>query len=180
MIGQSKVLPDVCIVDLNMPVLNGLDTIIELNSRFTGIGILVFTAFDMKEYFLRMMEAGANGYLVKTCSIEELVEAIVSIHKSEFYCPDSYTKQLFARVRKQESLTVKLTEMEYQVLKMCCSDLPYKEMAKLLKVSEASIEGYRASLFRKLNLNSRTQLAIYAIKTGLYPLYYDESSNIVK
>jgi len=162
--------PDVCLLDINMPEMNGFETIVELKKRWPDMGVLVFTIFDLEHYLIRMMMCGANGYLLKNCKAEEMIAAIVSIHYNGMYYPDHATMHLYNEIRKGNVKLPQISPMEMQLLKMACTDLRYEEIAEKMKVSAATVEALRSDLFKKLNVTSRVGLAMFAVQTGLVPV----------
>ncbi len=116
-----------------------------------------------------MMEGsyGANGYLLKKCSPEEINKALESIYYNNMYYSDTVTRNFFQAVLNKEKKLPNLTEREIQVLKYSCSDMSYADIASKTQTTTRSIEGYRDSLFRKLKTNSRAGLVMFAIQFGL-------------
>jgi len=169
-IEKAQQRPQICILDINMPVMDGFETIIELKKRWPEIGILVFTVFKNEWQLIRMVTYGANGYLSKNSNLSELSKAILAINESGVYYPDKETMLLLKAVRSNHVTLPKITAMEMEFLKLSCSELTYQEIAARLNTSLPSIDGFRASLFRKLNVNSRVGLAIFAIQFGIAPL----------
>ncbi len=169
-IQKAKIAPDVCIIDINMPGMNGFDTIIELKKKWPKLGVLVLTVFDIEYYFIRMIMSGANGYLLKSCDPDEIRKAIVTIHKEGMYYSDMVTRNYFHAIMNKEIKLPNLTPMEVLVLKQCCSDLSYSQIAEQMNTTSRSVEGYRDSLFKKLNVNSRVSLAMFAVQFGIVPV----------
>lgn len=163
--------PDICIVDINMRGMNGFDTVVELRKRWPQIGILVLTQYCMEEYILKMIINGAHGYLLKGCSAREMELAINSIYHNKYYFSELVTSKLFHSVQNiKNNNSLILTEKEIILLKYCCTDLTYKEISLKMGATTRAIEGYRDCLFSKLNVRSRTSLALYAVKTGIVVL----------
>ncbi len=165
-IEASEQKPDVIIIDINMPVMNGFETVQQLKERWESIKILVLTTFMDELYVCKMIRYGANGYLSKDCDPEEIKRALVAICEQGMYYSDFFIEKM-AVVVKDKKKEPKITERELQFLKHCLSDLTYFQIASLMKTTQKSVEGYRDSLFRKLGINSRVGLAIYAIRSGL-------------
>jgi len=158
--------PDVAILDINMPVMNGFETVQMLKERWEGIKILVLTTFMDELYVCKMIRYGANGYLSKDCDPEEIKRALVAIKEQGMYYSDFFVEKM-AVVVKDKKKEPRITERELQFMKHCISDLTYFQIASLMKTTQKSVEGYRDSLFRKLGVNSRVGLAVFAIKSGL-------------
>lgn len=158
--------PDVAILDINMPVMNGFETVHTLKERWDNIKILVLTTFMDELYVCKMIRYGANGYLSKDCDPEEIKRALVAINEHGMYYSDFFVEKM-AVVVKDKKKEPRITERELQFMKHCISDLTYFQIASLMKTTQKSVEGYRDSLFRKLGVNSRVGLAVFAIKSGL-------------
>ena len=169
-IEQAREIPDICMLDINMPEMNGFDTIVELKKKWPDIKVLVLTVFDVEIYIIRMIMYGANGYLLKSCDPDEIKNAIFSIHNSGMYYSDIVTRQFFNSVINKEIKIPNLTGREIQVLNNCCSDLSYAQIAEKIGTTTRSVEGYRDSLFKKLNTNSRVSLSMFAVQFGLVPV----------
>ncbi|WP_118973942.1 response regulator transcription factor [Taibaiella koreensis] len=158
--------PDVAVLDINMPVMNGFETVQMLKERWENIKILVLTTFMDELYVCKMIRYGANGYLSKDCDPEEIKRALVAIKEQGMYYSDFFVEKM-AVVVKDKKKEPRITERELQFMKHCISDLTYFQIASLMKTTQKSVEGYRDSLFRKLGVNSRVGLAVFAIKSGL-------------
>lgn len=167
-INVADTVPDVCILDINMPEMNGYDTAIEIKKTWPKVGILALSMYDTELNIIKMLRSGARGYLLKDSDPEELLQAIMSIHKHGFYYSDMVTGRMLNILHDPEGRTnVDLTDKEIQMLKYCCTELTYKEIAEEMNLSARTIDGYRETLFRKLNITTRTGLAMYAIKAGI-------------
>ncbi|GAA4460540.1 response regulator transcription factor [Nemorincola caseinilytica] len=166
--SNADPMPEVCIVDINMPEMNGYETATELKKRWPKVGILALSMYDTELNIIKMLRSGAHGYLLKDADPEELLQAIVSIHKHGFYYSDIVTGRMLNILHDPDGKTnVDLTDKELQLLKYCCTELTYKEIANEMNLSARTIDGYRETLFRKLNITTRTGLAMYAIKAGM-------------
>ena len=166
-IAKANRIPDVCLLDINMPGMNGFDTVIELKKRWPHIKILVLTVFDIEIYIVRMIMIGANGYLLKSCNPEEIKEAIVSIFCNGMYFSELVTHNFVQDIKTGVITIPNLTGREMQVLKYSCSELNYAQIAEKLGTTTRSVEGYRDSLFRKLKVHNRVSLALFAVQFGL-------------
>jgi two-component system invasion response regulator UvrY len=167
LIKKTPILPDIVLLDINMPLTNGFEAQIELSKNWPGIRTLVLTVHENELYIIKMIMIGARGYLLKDCTAKELETAIAAVYNRGYYHSRQASSALFRAV---ESRMVKLphfTEHEKQVLKFCCSDLIYADIAKQMNTTMRSVMGYRDSLFKKLQVNSRTSLALRAVELGL-------------
>ena len=176
-LSQAKTLPDVCLLDINMPVMNGYETQIELIKRYPDIRTLVFTAHGTELAICRMISYGAKGYLLKSCTAPELEAAIESIYSKGIYHSEVAGRSLFHSIKSRERKMPNFTEQEMDVLRLCRTELTYTEIAKTLHTTPRSVVGHRDSLCRKLNVSTRTALVLYAVELGLIPLMVDSNKN---
>jgi two-component system, NarL family, invasion response regulator UvrY len=166
-IETATVLPDICIMDINMPRMNGVDCVAYIRKCWPTIKVLVLTALTDDAYVIRMIKAGANGYLAKGCDISEIRMAMSTITTSGYYFSGAFSKRLINQVHDSLVKLPDLTAKELEVLKLSMSDLAYPEIAKELNISIRSVQGFRDSLFRKLEVHNRASLVVTAIKMGL-------------
>ncbi len=159
-------LPDICVLDVNMPDMNGYDTAKEIKSLWPDMKILALSMYETEFNVIKMLRNGANGYMLKDADPAELRKAIVEIHHHGFYHSDLVTGRIINMI---QSRSVKeLDDKETQFLQLCCTELTYKEIAEKMFKSPRTIDGYRDDLFAKLNITSRTGLVLFAINTGIY------------
>lgn len=165
-IKTSKTIPQVCILDINMPEMNGYDTTRELLKYYPDIKIIALSMYDNEQNVIKMIRNGATAYLLKDAEPEELRRAILDIVAYGFYQSNLTKGKLLRTVQFDEELS----ENELTFLKLCCSEFSYKEIAEKMFKSPRTIDGYRDSLFSKLDVSTRTGLVLYAIKTGIIPI----------
>jgi DNA-binding NarL/FixJ family response regulator len=127
-----------------------------------------------------MILNGANGYITKGSSPDELINAIKIIFKHGMYYSTHFTRPLINAIKQNLINIPNITPREQQVLKLSCSDLSYAEIAKRIRVSIRSVDGFRESLFRKLRVNSRTGLALFAVQFGFVPIDVNINGNLKK
>lgn len=171
-LASAPILPDVCLLDINMPEMNGFDTAAKIRETWPSIKILAVSVYDSEFHILSMLRAGAGGYILKDTQPATLRTAIESLHKNGFYHSELVSGKILHQMmsKPNEMTTVHLNPNEIAFLKLCCSEMTYKEIADIMKISHRTIDGYRDQLFQKLNLKSRTGLVIYALKTGIVTL----------
>lgn len=168
--------PEVILMDINMPVKDGFETSLWIKQNFPEIKVLALTMVDDDNAVIRMLRNGAVGYLLKESGPAELKSAIHTAAEKGFYYSEMVTGRLVHGIRNgnegnnNSSFAIHLTEKEIEFLKMSCSELTYKEIADKMKVSPRTIDSYRDHLFEKLELKTRTGLALYAIKNGIVKL----------
>lgn len=165
----EKRLPDIAILDINMPVMNGIVTAKEIATRFPQIKMLALSMNDDESSVIQMIRAGCRGYLLKDSTQAELERAMLDILEKGFYYSDYVTGKLIHTIHKEEKNQeqgFKLTEREMEFIRYAASEMTYKEIANTMKLSERTIDGYRESLFEKLQVKSRVGLVLFAIRLG--------------
>jgi len=168
--------PDIILLDITMPEMNGFETASWINKNKPAIKILVLSMMDNDEVVISMLKEGARGYILKDSKPAVFRQALDNIRDSGFFMNEMVTNKMLSYITHKEktgkemTLIPRLTEKEIQFLKMACTDLTYKEIATAMNVSPRTVDGYRDDLLRKLNVESRVGLVIYAIKHGLFKL----------
>lgn len=171
-LGQLSDLPDLCLLDMNMPVMNGIDTAVEIRKRWPSVKILAVSVNDSDFSILNMLKAGAGGYILKDSQPSALMNAIKTICEKGFYYSELVSGKLLRQVinTSEEPPVTDLNENETRFLKLCCTEMTYREIANVMNLSHRTIDGYRDHLFSKLNIRSRTGLVIFALKRGIVSL----------
>jgi len=164
--------PDVILMDLVMPRLDGLQAIEQIKSRQPGAQILVLTSFTTADKVMPALQAGATGYMLKESEPAELVNAIHTVQRGESYLHPSLTRQLLSRLAPTQkgALEEELTERELDVARCVARGLSNAEIAQELVVSEATVHTHINKILTKLHLSNRTQIALYALRRGLVQL----------
>ena len=170
--ATSAVLPDVCLLDINMPEVNGFETTKAIKEKWPDVKVLAVSVYDSEFNILTMLRAGAGGYILKDSQPHVLKTAIESLHKHGFYHSELVTGKILHQVisKPKETISTELNDRELQFLKLCCSEMTYKEIADIMKINHRTIDNYRDQLFEKLDIKSRTGLVLYALKTGIATL----------
>jgi two-component system, NarL family, invasion response regulator UvrY len=171
----SGIVPDVVILDLNMPGMDGFETAARLNKHYPQVNVLMLTMYDSELSLIRLLQAGVKGFLKKDIHPSELKFAILSVMQSGFYYPNHTSGKMANFFKSKEDGTMYfhnllLTEQELQFLKLTCTDLTYKEIAQKMGLNPRTIDTLRDHLFTKLDVKSRVGLAIVAIKNGIVTL----------
>ena len=163
--------PDIVLLDINMPVMGGYQTAEWLKKNYPKVKVLALTMNDTEESIIEMLKSGANGYILKDAEPSELLLAITEIKKKGFYYSELANRALLNNMNKEHVPTdknnkelVKLNDRETEFLKLACTQLTYKEIADQMFVAVRTVDGYRESLFEKLQVKSRIGLVLYAIK----------------
>ncbi len=156
--------PDIVLMDVNMPIMNGVETTQWLSQHYPDIKVLALTVEAEENTILKMIRAGAKGYLLKDVDKKTLELALDKTMREGHFYTDNVTDVLVNSVvgRGQEEITLKEPEIEF--LKLLCTELTYKEIADAMRLSPKTIDGYRDSLFTKLRAKNRIGLVLYAIK----------------
>jgi two-component system, NarL family, invasion response regulator UvrY len=168
-LSAATTLPDVCLLDRNMPEMNGFETARKIKETWPAIKILAVSVYDSEFNIIGMLRAGAGGYILKNSQPDTLRKAIEDIHENGFFHSELVTGKLLNQLISQPDKvnSTQLNDNEIQFLKLCCTEMTYKEIADVMGISHRTIDGYRDQLFAKLNIKSRTGLVIYALKTGI-------------
>ena len=163
--------PDIILLDLNMPELDGYETAKLLQVNYPNIHIIMLTMYDTEPMMIRLLQAGVKGFLRKDIDINELQAAIHSVMKTGFYFTNNTTGRLVSLFSKSQehSMLMKsmLSEMETRFLRWVCTDLTYKEIAKEMHLNVRAIDNLRDNLFGKLEVKNRVGLVMYSIRHGI-------------
>ena len=167
--------PDVVILDLNMPEMNGFETAEWMQKNYPDVHVLMLTMYDSELSLIRLLQAGVKGFLKKDISPSELKFAIQSVVQSGYYYSNHATDKLVNLFRNNPDGNMRLQKamlsgQELQFLKLACSDLTYKEIAQQMGLNPRSVDSLRDQLFTKLDVKSRVGLAMVAIRHGVVTL----------
>lgn len=168
---EAGVIPDILLLDHNMPDFDGYETAKWLQLNRPEVQILMLTMYDTEPAMLRMLQVGVKGFLRKDISPSELKSAINSVMQYGYYYTNNTTGKLINLFRKSQEQSVllksMLTEMEMRFLKWVCTELTYKEIAKEMHVNVRAVDNLRDNLFGKLEVKNRVGLVMYSIKHGI-------------
>lgn len=169
-LAKSKKHPEVVLMDINMPVKNGIETTAAVRQLYPGIEMIALTMEDNERTIIQMLKAGAKGYLLKDMSPEILFNAIEIVSKGGTFYTDIVTQSLL-KVKSEEtelqSIWKDLKDTEIEFMKLACSELTYKEIADKMCLSPRTIDGYRDSVFAKLNVKSRVGIVLFVLKNNM-------------
>jgi len=160
-------IPDIVLMDINMPILNGIETTILVSEEYPDVHVLALSIEEEEATILKMLRAGAKGYLMKDTKKEVLEEALHQLSKKGYYHTNTVAQILIESLHKKES-QIQLTERELQFLAHACTEMTYREIAEKMFLSPKTIEGYRSSIYEKINVKNRIGLVLYAIRNGLF------------
>src|SRR5690349_10896167 len=173
---QAKAVPDVVLLDINMPEMDGYDTALWLKKHYPEIKVLALSMYDNENAIIRMFKASAKGYILKDCDPLELRTALDSVVRKGYYYSEMVTGKLIYTLNQldEEESNIKqlvqLNEREIEFLKLACTEMTYKEIADRMFLSPRTIDGYRDALFEKLSAKTRVGLVMYAIRNGIVPV----------
>lgn len=159
---------DVILMDIKMPVMDGVEATRRVVEKYPQTKIIALTMFEEISYFNQMVEAGADGFLLKKTTKDELEKAIQMVIIGETYFSEEFVSNA-TRINKPKTIicSIELTEREQEVLELICKGQSNSEIAKYLGVSPRTIDGHRAHLLEKSGAKNAPQLVLYAIKNGL-------------
>jgi two-component system, NarL family, response regulator LiaR len=167
--------PDLVLMDLKMPRLNGVQATKAIKEKFPNVAILVLTTYDLDDWVANAIRNGANGYLLKDTPPQDLITAIRGTVQGKSYVDPNIAGKMFQQMQQSSPPTPKerlellepLTERELDVLKLLATGLSNQEIAESLKLSEGTVRNYLSTLFGKLGVSDRTKAAVLAIQHGL-------------
>ncbi|MCX7838373.1 MAG: response regulator transcription factor [Anaerolineae bacterium] len=166
----SQMSPDIILMDIQMPGMNGLDATREIHRRFPRARVLVLTQYENKEYVLPLLRAGAVGYIPKSARANELIEAIRTVYTEGAYLPPRITQTVVTSLSEfstSPANTLPLTEREIQVLRLVAEGLNSREIAERLNISVKTVDTHRANIMEKLDVHNTAELIKVAIQKGL-------------
>jgi DNA-binding NarL/FixJ family response regulator len=170
---QQNVLPDIVLVDVNMPEMDGFETTQWLHKKYPQLKILALSMLSDERTIIKIFRLGAKGYLLKNTDAEELKKALDSVMAKNVYLSEYVSGKLVSGLHNDVNVEVKetvLNEKEKEFLRWTCSELSYKDIAEKMYLSPRTIDDYRQALFNKLKVHSRVGLVMYAIKNGIAEL----------
>ncbi len=170
----ADVNPDILLLDINMPDMNGIEVLEELKRREHPVKILILTVHNEIEYLIRAVDIGADGYILKDSGTAELKQAITTILNGESYIQPSLLPALNSRLINRDVDKEKLeslTKRELEILTQVAGGMFNKEIAINLNISERTVKNHISNIFKKIDVSDRTQAAVFAIRNNIVKLY---------
>jgi len=170
----TKLKPDVIVMDIAMPKLNGIEATKKIKALHPSTAILILTAYDYDQYIFALLEAGAAGYLLKGVQVRELIDAIRAVYAGESVLHPVVARRVVDRLvspgRSETEATELLSEREMEVLKLAATGVSNKEIARQLFLSPRTVQVHLGNIFSKLGVASRTEAILYGLRRGLLTL----------
>jgi len=166
---QPKNIPDIVLLDITMPIMDGFETAKWIRDNHPEVLILALSMQADDTSLIKMIKAGANGYLLKNIQPIELNKALDELTTKGYYYPEWAASKIFSSLSgdyNARAAAIVFTERENEFLTYCCTEMTYKEIGEKMFCSTRTVEGYRDALFDKLGLKTRVGLAVYSIKSG--------------
>lgn len=165
--------PEVLLLDINLPNMNGLEMLEEIRKRRINVKVLILTIHNEIDYLMKAVEIGCDGYVLKDSDSNLLKKAIYSVYEGESFIQPSLTPALNAGLAGKNMIDEKVNELtrrEIEVLKLIAEGLFNKEIAATLDISERTVKNHVSNIFKKIDVSDRTQAAVFAIKNNLVNL----------
>jgi NarL family two-component system response regulator LiaR len=172
----SQLKPDVVIMDVAMPKLNGIEATKQIKALLPSIAVLILSGYDYDEYIFGLMEAGAAGYLLKDVDGDELIGAIRAVYEGEPVLHPTVARKLMTRIKSQAAATAEagpqelLTQRELEVLKLAAKGMGNKEIGEALTISVRTVQAHLRDIFSRLGVGSRSEAIVYGLKKGWFSL----------
>ena len=174
---NSQALPDIALLDISMPEMNGYETAAYLQQHFPSVKLLAVSMMDNENAIIKMIRNGARGYVLKDAEPSELRQALYNVQAKGYHYSELVTSKLIFNMNRQglddgpsSPTSDHLSARELDFLKYACTELTYKEIADKMHVSPRTIDGYRDGLFEKLGVKTRVGLVMYSVKKGIVEL----------
>jgi DNA-binding NarL/FixJ family response regulator len=160
--------PDVAVLDIQMPKASGIEVTRWVRAHLPEVGVLILTAYDDDPYVMAVLQAGANGYVLKTAKTHDLVQAVRDVHEGKSALDPLVARKLMSNVfrRPEKSSVERLTDRELDVLRLAARGFTNKAIGLQLSISDRTVQGHLAHIFAKLQATSRTEAVMRAVSLG--------------
>jgi len=164
----EKLKPDVAVLDIQMPKASGIEVTRWLRAHLPQVGVLILTAYDDDPYVMAVLQAGANGYVLKTANADDLIQAVHDVNEGKSALDPAITKKLMSNIFKHaDNKPVEpLTDRELDVLRLAAKGFTNKAIGIQLNISDRTVQGHLAHIFAKMQANSRTEAVMRAVQLG--------------
>ena len=161
--------PDVAVLDVQMPKATGIEVTRWVRANMPEVGVLILTAYDDDPYVMAVLQAGANGYVLKTAQTEDLIQAVRDVNEGKSALDPSITRKLMSNLFKgtEKKIVEPLTDRELDVLRLTAKGFTNKAIGVQLSISDRTVQGHLAHIFAKLQANSRTEAVMRGVSLGL-------------
>jgi NarL family two-component system response regulator LiaR len=170
----KKLKPDVVVMDIAMPKLNGIEATKQIKALLPSTAVLILTAYDYDQYIFALLEAGAAGYLLKGVQVREVIDAIRAVYAGESVLHPVVARRVIDRMvsptKNETQVAEPLSEREMEVLKLAATGISNKEIAQQLFLSPRTVQVHLGNIFNKLGVASRTEAILYGLKRGWFSL----------
>lgn len=169
----ERLCPDVVLMDISMPLLNGLEATRRIQQQFPKVKVLILSVHANEEHVLQALQAGASGYLLKDTAVSDLVSAIRAVHHGDFFLSPAISRTVIeaylrgATAATETNSYSKLTDREREILQLIAEGYSTREIAQLLHISEKTVRAHRTNLMSKLDVHNTAELVRYAIRKGV-------------
>lgn len=163
--------PDVILLDINMPNMNGLEMLTELKKFKPDSRVLILTIHNEIDYLVKAIELGVNGYILKDSECSTLKKAIFTVYEGSIYIQPSLTPLIREKAEEQKNIFNTLTARELDVLRLLSSGMLNRDIANVLDISEKTVKNHVSNILKKLDVNDRTQAAVMAVKNNIVELF---------
>ncbi|HSM49716.1 MAG TPA: response regulator transcription factor [Draconibacterium sp.] len=174
LLAKMKTLPDVILLDLRMPVMDGVEAHKKIRKLYPEIKVIILTMEDDEQYILHLISEGVNGYLLKNADPDEMERAILKVIENGYYFSENISTLVVKGMVKKElpevSPILDFNERELQILELICKEFTAAEIAEKLNLSVRTVEGYRQKLIEKSGAKNVAGLVIFVVKNNLFPL----------
>jgi DNA-binding NarL/FixJ family response regulator len=174
LLAKIKTLPDVVLLDLRMPVMDGVEAHKQIRKLYPEIKVIILTMEDDEQYILHLISEGVNGYLLKNADPDEMEKAILKVVENGYYFSENISTLVVKGMLKKDTSeavpNLDFNERELQILELICKEFTAAEIAEELNLSVRTVEGYRQKLIDKAGVKNVAGLVIFAVKNNLFPL----------
>ena len=169
--------PDVAVLDIQMPLMSGIEVTRWIRSQRLSTGILVLTAYDDEPYVQAVLQAGANGYVLKTAEPREIVDGVIDVYHGKSVLDATLAQKLITKLagKSETAMIEPLTDRELQILTLTAKGFTNKAIGVQLSISDRTVQNHLANVFQKLNAESRTEAVMRAVSLGLISVNVTEN-----